>query len=164
MVVIAGRRFAVPDLLLVGAGAAILIDSLLPWFGYDAPGWHPTYGGFGSGLLAFFPMLFVLLTAGFAAARAWSGDGAGNVGAGRVTWNLLYLIADGAALALLILFSATLPGLEGADVGIKIGGYAAILITLVQAAGAFLAMLAAGEQVAVSSLRRARSLRLRRSS
>lgn len=167
MVVIAGRRVSTPDLIVVGAAAVMLVDSLLPWYGYDASGWHPTYTAFQSGFLAFFPMLFVLLVGGFAATRAWNAaDGTpdGAIGPGRLTWNLLYLIADAAAFLLLLLFWATLPGLTGASIGAKIGVYVAIVVTLAQAAGAFLAMVAAGEQFAVGSLRWAKSLRLRRTS
>jgi hypothetical protein len=143
--VIAGRTFALPDLLLSGAGAAMLIDSLLPWYGYDANGWHPTFIAYQSGFLAFFPLLIVVLVAGSAATRAWSGTGLDRVGTGELTWNLVFLLAAAFAFLLIVLRWATLPDLDGASVGAKFGLFLGLIIVLVQAAGAFLAMVAAGD-------------------
>ena len=53
----------------------MLVNSLLPWYGYDADGWHPTYDGFQSGFLAFFPLLIVVVIAGTSVTRAWTGTG-----------------------------------------------------------------------------------------
>jgi hypothetical protein len=145
--VIAGRNIPTPDLLLSGAGAAMLIDSLLPWYGYDANGWHPTFIAFRAGFMVFFPLLIVLLIAGTSATRAWTGTEMSRVGGGELTWNLLFLIGDAAAFLLIILRWATLPSLEGAEVGAKIGLYIGLILVLVQAAGAFLAMVAAGERL-----------------
>ena len=53
LAVIAGHEFRTPELVVSGAGAAMLINSILPWYGYDARGWHPTYIEFQSGFLGF---------------------------------------------------------------------------------------------------------------
>ncbi len=163
MVVIAGRRFALPDLIMIGAGGAMAIDSLLPWYGYDARGWHPTYTAYQSGFLAFFPMLIVLLIAGVVATRVWNGSNDPTLGAGQLTWNLLYLIGDAVALLLILLFWTTLPGLQGASTGVKVGLFAGLVFVLAQAVGVFLAMVVAGERIAMRSWQRARSLRVGRS-
>jgi hypothetical protein len=144
---IRGRNIPTPDLLLSGAGAAMLVDSFLPWYGYDANGWHPTFIAFRAGFLIFFPMLIVLLIAGTSATRAWSGTEMSRVGGGELTWNLLFLIGDAVAFLLIVLRWATLPPLDGAEVGAKFGLYLGLILVLVQAAGAFLAMVAAGERL-----------------
>jgi hypothetical protein len=145
MAVIRGRTIGTPDLILSGAGAAMLINSLLPWWGYDANGWHPTYIGFRSGFSIFFTILVVLLIGGAAVTRAWSGEGLTRVRGSELTWNLVFLVGDAIAFLLIIFRWASLPTLEGASIGAKIGLYLGLLIVLAQAAGAFLAMVAAGD-------------------
>jgi len=143
--VIRGREISTPDLILGGAGLAMLIDSLLPWWGYDANGWHPTYIGFRSGFSIFFTLLVVMLIGGAAITRAWTGEGLTRLGAGELTWNLVFLIGDVFAFLLIVLRWATLPDLDGASVGAKFGLYLGLIIVLVQAGGAFVAMVAAGD-------------------
>jgi hypothetical protein len=145
LAVIAGRNIATPDLMLSGAGLAMLIDSLLPWWGYDASGWHPTYIGFRSGFSIFLTILIVALIGGAAITRALSGTGLTRVGTGELTWNLVFLIGDAIAFLLIVFRWATLPSLDGASVGVKFGLYLGLIIVLVQAAGAFLAMVSAGD-------------------
>ena len=108
-----------PDLILGGAGAAMLIDSLLPWWGYDANGWHPTYIGFRSGFSIFFTLLMVMLIGGAAITRAWNGEGLTRVGGGELSWNLVFLIGDAIAFLLIVFRWSTLPALEGASIGAK---------------------------------------------
>ncbi len=137
---IRGRRFALPDAIMSGSGIAMLVDSLLPWYGYDASGWHPTYDGFQSGFLAFFPLLIVVLVAGTSATRAWSGTDLGTIGATAVSWDAAFLLADALAFVLVVLFWATLPSLIGVSTGVKIGTFVALIVIAVQAAGAFWAL------------------------
>ncbi len=125
----------------------MLIDSLLPWYGYDASGWHPTYDGFQSGFLAFFPLLLVVLVAGTSATRAWTGTDLGTVAATSLTWDAIFLAVDALALLLVALFWATLPSLIGASTGAKLGVFLGIIVILVQAAGAALALVTAGIQL-----------------
>lgn len=146
MAVIAGRRFAVADLVLSGAGVAMLIDSLLPWYGYDASGWHPTYNGFQSGFLAFIPLLIVVLIAGASATRAWSGADLATIGSTSLSWDAVFLLADVVALLLVMLFWATLPSLIGVSTGVKIGTFAALLLIAGQGGGAMLALAAGGRR------------------
>ena len=146
MAVIAGRRFRSADLVLTGAGVAMLIDSLLPWYGYDASGWHPTYDGFQSGFLAFLPLLIVVLIAGTSAARAWSGTELGKLGGTALSWDAVFFLGDALAVLLVVLFWATLPSLIGVPTGAKAGTFIALLIILVQAAGALLALASGGER------------------
>jgi hypothetical protein len=143
--VIRGHTIGTPDLMLSGAGLAMLIDSLLPWWGYDANGWHPSYIGFRSGFSIFLTILIVALIGGAAITRAWTGTGLTRVGGGELTWNLVFLIGDAIAFLLIVFRWATLPGLDGASVGAKFGLYLALLVVLAQAAGAFLAAVAAGD-------------------
>jgi hypothetical protein len=145
LAVIRGRTIGTPDLMLSGAGLAMLIDSLLPWWGYGANGWHPSYIGFRSGFSIFLTILIVALIGGSAITRAWSGSGLTRLGTGELTWNLVFLIADAVAFLLIVFRWATLPSLEGASVGAKFGLYFGLIIVLTQAAGAFLAMVAAGD-------------------
>ena len=109
MAVIRGRSIRTADLVLTGAGVAMLIDSLLPWYGYDANGWHPTYDGFQSGFLAFFPLLIVVLIAGTSATRAWTGTELGAVGARAVSWDAVFLLGDAIALLLVVLSGRRCP-------------------------------------------------------
>jgi hypothetical protein len=145
MAVIRGRTIGTPDLILSGAGLAMLIDSLLPWWGYDANGWHPTYIGFRSGFSIFFTIMVVLLIGGASITRAWSGEGLTRVRGSELTWNLVFLVGDAIAFLLIIFRWSSLPALEGASIGAKIGLYFGLIIVLAQAAGAFLAMVAAGD-------------------
>jgi hypothetical protein len=145
--VIRGRRFAVADVILSGSGLAMLVVSLLPWYGYDASGWHPTYDGFQSGFLAFLALLIVVLIAGTSAARAWTGTKMGRVGGTALTWDALLLAGDALALVLVAAFWATLPPLIGAEVGAKIGAYIALIVILVQAMGALLGISQVGLQL-----------------
>jgi hypothetical protein len=138
--VIRGRRFAVADVVMSGAGVAMLVNSLLPWYGYDASGWHPTYDGFQSGFLAFFPLLIVVLIAGTSATRAWSGTELGTIGATSLRWDAVFLLADALAFLLVVLFWATLPSLIGVSTGVKIGTLVALLVIGVQATGALMAL------------------------
>jgi len=145
--VIRGRRIPVADAVLAGAGVAMLIDSLLPWYGYDASGWHPTYDGFQSGFLVFLALVIVVLIAGTAATRAWTGTRLGRVGGTAVTWDGLFLAGDALALVLVVLFWATLPSLLGASTGTKIGMFIGLILILVQAAGVLLTLVDAGVQL-----------------
>jgi hypothetical protein len=145
--VIAGRPFRTADLLLSGAGVAMLAGSLLPWYGYDASGWHPTYDGFQSGFLAFIPLLIVLLIAGTSATRAWTGTELGKIGTTSVSWDTVFFLGDALAALLVVLFWATLPSLIGVSTGVKLGTFIALLVILVQAAGAVLALAAGGERL-----------------
>ncbi len=151
---IAGRPFQIHDLLLAGAGGAMLIAGLLPWYGYDAPGWHPAHSAFQSGFKAFFAVWIVALIAGAAATRAWTGSQRSHVGSTGLTWNALFLIGDALAALLIVLFWTTLPSLAGASTGAKFGAFAGMVIVLVQAAGALIGALSAGQQLAVEALTR----------
>ena len=144
MVVIAGRRFRVADLVLTGAGVAMLIDSLLPWYGYDASGWHPTYDGFQSGFLAFLALLIVVLIAGTSATRAWTGTDLGTIGATSVSWDAVFVLGDALAALLVVIFWATLPSLIGVSTGVKIGAFVGLVVVVGQASGALLALVQQG--------------------
>jgi uncharacterized integral membrane protein len=87
----------------------------------------------------------VLLIGGASITRALSGEGLTRVRGSELTWNLVFLAGDAIALVLIIFRWATLPALEGASIGAKFGLYLGLVIVLAQAAGAFLAMVAAGD-------------------
>jgi hypothetical protein len=145
--VIRGRSIPLADAVLAGAGVAMLIDSLLPWYGYDADGWHPTYDGFQSGFLAFFPLLVVVLVAGTAATRAWTGAALPGIAGTALTWDAVFLAADALASLLVVIFWATLPSLTGVSTGAKIGTFVGVIVILVQGVGAGLALASAGVQL-----------------
>ena len=149
MAVIAGHEFRTPELILTGTGIVMLIDSLLPWRGYDANGWHPTYTAFQSGFWPFLAVLIVVLIAGTSATRTWAATGSGGIGSGQLTWNALFLLGDAVAALLILLFWATLPDLEGVSTGVKVGAFVGFLVVAAQGVGALLAMVAAGERVRV---------------
>ncbi len=142
--VISGRPFALADVILSGAGIAMLVDSLLPWYGYDASGWHPTYDGFQSGFLAFFALVIVVVVAGTSVTRAWTGTELPTVAGTAVTWDGVFLVADALALLLVVIFWATLPSLEGVSTGAKVGTFLGLIVILAQGAGAGLALASAG--------------------
>ncbi len=144
MAVIRGREVPTADLVLTGAGVVMLIDSLLPWYGYDAKGWHPTYDGFQSGFLAFIPLVIVVVIAGTSATRAWTGSQLGTVGGTSVSWDAVFLAADLLAAVLVVAFWATLPSLLGASTGAKIGTVLGLVAIIAQGVGALLALAAAG--------------------
>jgi hypothetical protein len=123
-----------------GSGVAMLVDCLLPWYGYDASGWHPSYDGFQSGFLAFFPLLIVMLIAATSATRARTGTDLGTIGATWLRWDAVFLLGDALAGLLVVLFWVTLPSLVGVSTGAKLGTFAALLVIAVQAAGALLAL------------------------
>jgi hypothetical protein len=64
-----------------------------------------------------------------------------------------FLIGDAAAFLFVVLRAATLPNLDGASVGPKFGLILGLVIVSAQAAGAFLAMIAAGDPL-LARLRR----------
>ena len=136
---IRGRLFNLADVMLSGAGVVMLLDSLLPWYGYDAPGWHPTYDGFQSGFLAFIPLLIVVLIGGTSATRVWTGADLGPVGATSLGWDAVFLLADAVAAVLVVLFWVTLPSLIGVSTGARVGTFLALLAIAAQATGAVLA-------------------------
>jgi hypothetical protein len=142
--VIRGRRFALADVVLSGAGIAMLVNSLLPWYGYDANGWHPTYDGFQAGFPAFFALVIVVVVAGTSATRAWTGTELPTVAGPALTWDAVFLIADALALLLVVIFWATLPPLAGVSTGAKIGTFLGLIVILMQGAGAGLALVSAG--------------------
>ena len=142
--VISGRRFALADVILSGAGLAMLVNSLLPWYGYDASGWHPTYDAFQSGFLPFFALVIVVVIAGTSATRAWTGTQLPTVAGTAVTWDAVCLVADALALLLVVIFWATLPSLAGVSTGVKIGTFLGLIVILAQGAGAGLALASAG--------------------
>ncbi len=122
----------------------MLIDSLLPWYGYDASAWHPTYDGFQSGFLAFLALLIVVLIAGTSATRAWTGTGLGTIGATSVSWDAVFVLGDALAALLVVIFWATLPSLIGVSTGVKIGTLAGLVVIAGQASGALLALVQQG--------------------
>jgi hypothetical protein len=142
--VISGRRFAFADVILSGAGIVMLVNSLLPWYGYDANGWHPTYDGFQSGFLAFLALVVVVVIAGTSATRAWTGTQLPAVAGTALTWDAVFVIADALALLLVVIFWATLPSLAGVSTGAKVGTFLGMIVILAQGAGAVLALASAG--------------------
>ncbi len=145
--IIAGHQFRTPELILSGAGIVMLVDSLLPWRGYDANGWHPTYSAFQSGFWPFLSVLIVVLVARTAGTRAWAASKSTGIGSGQLTWNALFLLGDVAAGLLVLLFWATLPSLDGVSTEVKIGTFVALVVVIIQAAGALLAMVEGGERL-----------------
>jgi type III secretory pathway component EscS len=135
VVSVRGRTFSLAELLVAVSGVLMLIVGFLPWYGYDADGWHPRYSAFQAGGLAFFPVLFAVVVAGTTTVSTWSGSGLPRFASDRFTWMHVFCGLDLLAAVLVAAFWLTIPPLGGASVGVSFGTYAGLVLALAQAAG-----------------------------
>ena len=110
MAVIGGRNVGTNDLVVMGAGALMFIDSFLPWYGIkiahfpgsNASGWSAGFG-------AWFSVLLVVAVAGVVAARVFGGRAMPPVAGGSVSWPLILGGVSVLAVLIILLRWVTFP-------------------------------------------------------
>jgi hypothetical protein len=147
MAVIGGRNVGTNDLVVMGAGVLMFVDSFLPWYGTKFLGVHDvTVSGWSAGFGSWFSIILVLAVAGVTAARVFGGRTMPTVANGQFTWT--FITAAVSALAALIVLIRwltfnTYHGLAGAKFGLFVG----LVIAAVQAVFGYLSLNAAGEKL-----------------
>jgi hypothetical protein len=145
MAVIGGRNVGTNDLVVMGAGVLIFIDSFLPWWGAkhtglaDASGWNAGFG-------AWFSIILLIAVAGVTAARVFGGRSMPAVGGGAVSWTFLTAAVSALAAIIILLRWLTFPSYGGAA-ATKFGTYLGLIIAIVQAVFGYLSIQAAGEKL-----------------
>ncbi len=147
MAVIGGRNVGNNDLVIMGAGVLMFIDSFLPWYGTKFLGFRDvTVSGWSAGFGAWFSILLVIAVAGVVATRVFAGRAMPAVGNGSVSWT--FITAAVSLLATLIILIRwltfnTYHGLAGAKFGLFVG----LVIAAVQTVFGYLSLNAAGEKL-----------------
>ncbi len=152
MAVIGGRNVGNNDLVVMGAGALMFIDSFLPWYGVSFSG-----GGFTGGSAsvsawhffgAWFPMLLVLAVAGWTAARVFAGRTLPSIANGAVSWNFVAAAVSAVAALIILIRWVSYPSASGVgfSAGAKFGTYLGLALAIVQAVFGVLTITAAGEK------------------
>ena len=150
MAVIAGRNVGTNDLVVIGAGVLMFVDSLLPWYGASYQGHSSNTGAWSAGFGAWFSVLLVIAVAGVAAARVFGGRSFPPIAGGVVSWNFLAAAVSVLALIIILLRWVTYPSAPnypGFSAGAKFGTYLALIIAAVQAVFGYLSVVAAGERL-----------------
>jgi hypothetical protein len=156
MAVIGGRNVGTNDLVVMGAGALMLIDSFLPWYGVSFKGISGVAGARGGSasvsawhfLGAWFPMLLILAVAGVTAARVFGGQTMPTVANGAVSWTFITAAVSVLAAIIILLRWVTYPSASGIgfSAGAKFGTYLGLILAIVQAVFGYLSIVAAGER------------------
>lgn len=148
---IGGRQVARNDLAVMGAGAAVFIFSLLPYYGfsYNVKG----IGGASASFTAWhgFALLGVLLllaAAGIVAARVFGGVTLPTLPVG---WHVVVAGLAGLGTLLVILRALTYPHASGfgGSYGVRWGGYLLFLAAIVEAVFAVMALRESGESLSI---------------
>jgi hypothetical protein len=148
MAVIGGRNVGNNDLVVMGAGVLILIDSFLPWYGASFGGFSATVSGWNAGFGAWFSILLVIAVAGVTAARVFAGRSLPSVGGGAVSWTFLTAAVSAVAFIIMLLRWVTFPsGSHGVSAGGKFGIYIGLIIAIVQTVYGYLSITQAGEKL-----------------
>jgi hypothetical protein len=150
MAVIGGRNVGTNDLVVMGAGALMFIDSFLPWYGASFLGISRSSGAWNSGLGAWFSVLLVMVVAGSIAGRVFAGRRMPVVGNGAVSWNVINIALSVLAFVIILLRWVTYPDApsgSGISAGAKVGTYLGLIIAAVQAVFGYLSLVAAGERL-----------------
>jgi hypothetical protein len=148
MAVIGGRNVGTNDLVVMGAGVLMFIDSFLPWFGASFAGFSSTASGWSSGFGAWFSILLVVAVAGVTAARVFGGRAMPAVGGGAVSWNFITAAVSALAAIIILLRWVTFPsGSHGVSAGGKFGIYIGLIVAIVQAVYGYLSIMGAGEKL-----------------
>jgi len=147
MAVIAGRNVGTNDLVVMGAGAVMFIDSFLPWWGFNIKG---VGGGSVSGWHFFWTWLSILLViavAGVAAARIFAGRSMPAVAGGAVSTNFITAAVSLLVVVILLIRWLTYPSAAGIDAGARIGTYIGLVVAIVQTVFGYLSIVSAGEKL-----------------
>jgi hypothetical protein len=149
MAVIGGRNVGTNDLVVMGAGALMFIDSFLPWYGVSIHGFgSATVSGWNAGFGAWFSILLVIAVAVVAAVRVFGGRSMPAVGNGSVSWNLITAGVSALAFIIMLIRWLTFPsGGHGVDAGGRFGIYIGLIIAIVQTVYGYLSITAAGEKM-----------------
>jgi hypothetical protein len=148
MAVIAGRNVGTNDLVVMGAGVLMFVDSFLPWYGVSVKGYgSASSSGWNSGFGAWFSIILVLAVAGLAAARVFGGRSMPAVANGQFSWTLITAVVSVIAAIIILLRWVTYPSATGVDAGAKFGTYLGLIIAIVQAVFGYLSIVAAGEKL-----------------
>jgi predicted negative regulator of RcsB-dependent stress response len=152
MAVIGGRNVGTNDLVVMGAGGLLFIDSFLPWWGVSFKG----LDGFGgaSGSLsawhfsgAWIPVLLVLAVAGLTAFRVFGGQSLPSVANGAVTWNFITTAVSALAAFIILIRWLTYPSFAHTNAGGRFGTYIGLALAIVQAVYGYMNISAAGERL-----------------
>jgi hypothetical protein len=136
---IAGRNVGTNDLVVMGAGVLMFVDSFFPLFGigpYHDNSWN---GGF----TAIVPLLLMLAVAGLAASRVFRNVTLPPVANGAVSWTFIGASASALAFLFVLLRWVTIPQYTSAKVGL----YIALIIAVVQTVFGYLSIVAVGEKL-----------------
>ena len=145
MAVIAGRNVRTNDLVVMGAGVLMIVDSFLPWWGAkhsslaNRSGWNAGFG-------AWFSILLVIAVAVVAAVRVFGGRAMPPVANGAVSWTLLTAAVSALAVVIILLRWLTFQSFGGAAV-MKYGTYLGLIVAIVQTVFGYLSLVAAGERL-----------------
>jgi hypothetical protein len=143
---IAGRQIPTLDAVVIGAGVAMLIDSVLPWYHVSFAGASDSRSAWGSGLLAILPVLLIIAVAAAVAGRIFAGFTLPkNPQAGPA---LTLLAVSGLATLLLLLklaFDGHVGPLDLYDR--SFGLFLGFVISALQTGALFLAFKASGEKL-----------------
>jgi hypothetical protein len=144
MAVIAGRNVGTNDLVVMGAGVLIFIDSFLAWQGITIKGLTDiTRNAWGAGFGAWFAMLIVVAVAGVTAARVFAGRSMPAVNNGAVSWTFITAAASALAAIIILLRWVTFQQYTGAKFGLFVG----LILAIVQAVFGYLSIVHAGEKL-----------------
>jgi hypothetical protein len=150
MAVIAGRNVGTNDLVVVGAGVLMFVDSLLPWFGASYQGHSSNTSAWNAGFGAWFSVLLVIAVAAVAASRVFGGRTFPPIAGGSVSMNFLTAAVSVLAVIIILLRWVTYPdapNIPGFSAGAKFGTYLGLIIAAVQAVFGYLGVVAAGERL-----------------
>jgi hypothetical protein len=149
MATVAGRQVETNDLGVMGAGAAALVFSFLPYWGFS---YGKGLGGISGSITAWHSfallgLLLVFAAAGVVAARVFGGVTLPELPVG---WHVVVAAAAalGAILLILRAFTYTHVSFAGGSVGVKWGGYLLFLAAIAEAAFAVMALRESGEPIA----------------
>ncbi len=145
MAVIGGRNVGTNDLVVMGTGVLIFIDSFLPWWGAKHTGLADT-SGWNAGFGAWFSILLLIAVAGVTAARVFGGRSMPAVAGGAVSWTFITAAVSALAAIIILLRWLTFPSVFGAA-ETKFGTYLGLIIAIVQAVFGYLSIMSAGEKL-----------------
>src|ERR1700712_699420 len=103
MAVIAGRNVGTNDLVVMGAGVVMFIDSFLPWWGFNVKGFG---GGSVSGwhfFLAWLSILLGIAVVGVAAARIFGGRSLPPIAGGAVSTTFITAAVSSLVFIILVI-------------------------------------------------------------
>ena len=148
MAEIGDRQVATNDLGVMAAGAAVLVCSLLPYYGVSynlgGAGFSASFNAWHG--YAFLGLLLLLGAAGVVAARVFGGV---TLPPTPVGWHVIVAGAAGLGMVLVVLRALTYPHatVPGGSFGVRWGGWLLFLAAIAETVFAVLALRESGERV-----------------